>query len=194
MADAMTAIRAVLNLEGGSQYTNKPNDPGGPTKYGIALNTFLKRINPQADENTIRNLTWTQAVDLYKRYYWDVLMLDQVVDQTTATIIFQAYVNMIPHEAIEVVQRALVAVGERVTVDGSFGPLTLAAVNRAAGPMLWQAIADAQIAQYRAIAAKRPDLAENLAGWIWRARHPLGAEWTTITTTTLAPDGSRRTA
>lgn len=193
MADAMTSIRAVLNLEGGAQYTNRPSDPGGPTKYGISL-LFLRTVDPQADENTIRNLSWTMAVDLYKRYFWDPLSLDQVVDQVTATVIFQMYVNMIPSEAIGVVQRALVAVGQSVAVDGAFGPLTLAAVNRAAGPVLWRALADAQIAHYEAIVARHPEKAGDLAGWIWRARHPLGADWTPVTITTLDPDGSRRTA
>jgi type VI secretion system secreted protein VgrG len=174
MADFMTSARAVLKLEGGDKYTNDPTDPGGPTKYGIALNTFLIRLDPTATEDTIRNLTWTKAMDLYKRYFWDSVPLGQVVDQQTATRFFQMYVNMIPHEAVEVLQRALDAVGECVVVDGSFGPRTLAAVNRAAGPMLWRALEDAQIAQYHVIVARCPSMARHLPGWIYRARHPLG--------------------
>lgn len=50
-----------LKADGG--YTNDPRDPGGETKWGIS-----KRANPDLD---IKNLTLGEAIERYKRNYWD---------------------------------------------------------------------------------------------------------------------------
>ncbi len=52
----------TLNLEGNDAYTDDPNDPGGPTKYGIA-----GKYHPGLD---IKNLTLEQARDIYLKEYW----------------------------------------------------------------------------------------------------------------------------
>lgn len=43
-------------------YTNDPIDPGGETKYGIA-----KKAHPELD---IKELTFEQAMEIYKQEYW----------------------------------------------------------------------------------------------------------------------------
>ena len=40
----MRAFRFTMDAEGGATYTNDPRDPGGPTKYGVALNFNLGTI------------------------------------------------------------------------------------------------------------------------------------------------------
>ena len=54
------AVEFVLQHEGG--YSNDPNDPGGETHWGIS-----KRSYPSLD---IKNLTKTQAVEIYRKDYW----------------------------------------------------------------------------------------------------------------------------
>ena len=54
------AIGIVLKHEGG--YVNDKNDPGGETRYGIS-----KRAYPDLD---IKNLTISQATEIYKKDYW----------------------------------------------------------------------------------------------------------------------------
>ena len=56
-----TAINHTLELEGG--YVNDPNDSGGQTKYGIS-----KKAYPDLD---IPNLTIAQAMEIYRKDYWD---------------------------------------------------------------------------------------------------------------------------
>jgi hypothetical protein len=54
------AFELVIGLEGA--YTDDPDDPGGPTKYGIAQN-----YNPEVD---VKNLTLERAKEIYYRKYW----------------------------------------------------------------------------------------------------------------------------
>lgn len=54
------AFELIIGLEGG--YTDDPDDPGGPTKYGIAQN-----YNKEVD---VKNLTLNEAKGIYYRKYW----------------------------------------------------------------------------------------------------------------------------
>ena len=40
----MRSFHFTMDEEGGETYTNDPRDPGGPTKYGVALNYNLGTI------------------------------------------------------------------------------------------------------------------------------------------------------
>lgn len=55
-------IDFVLEHEGGD-YENDPDDPGGPTKWGID-----HRSHPDVD---IKNLTKDEAVQIYYESYWE---------------------------------------------------------------------------------------------------------------------------
>src|SRR3989304_4267271 len=54
------AFELTVGLEGG--YSNDSNDPGGETRFGIS-----KRYNPTVD---VKNLTLTQAEEIYLNKYW----------------------------------------------------------------------------------------------------------------------------
>src|SRR3990172_2815268 len=56
-----SAVAHVLVHEAG--YSNDPRDPGGETNWGIS-----KRQYPTVD---IKNLTRVQAIEIYRRDYWD---------------------------------------------------------------------------------------------------------------------------
>ena len=75
-----TALAFTLQWEGGSKYTNDPDDPGGETKYGIA-----KKAHPSED---IKNLTLERATELYKIGYWFDL------PEPLATAAFDTAVNV----------------------------------------------------------------------------------------------------
>ena len=79
-----SAVEFVINQEG-REYENNPNDPGGETKYGIS-----KRSWPSVD---IKNLTESQAKDIYRKNYWDALECDKYGDYKLATIVFDSGVN-----------------------------------------------------------------------------------------------------
>lgn len=66
-------IARVLVHEGGATYTNHPADPGGPTKYGITIWDVRKWIKPNATASDVKNLTKEQALDIYRKAYWDAM-------------------------------------------------------------------------------------------------------------------------
>lgn len=108
-------IDRVLSHEGG--LVDDPRDPGGLTKYGIA-----KRSYPHLD---IRSLTRAQAIDIYRRDFWDRVQGDKLPKQFA----FQALDAAVNHgigNAVRWMQRAA-----GVADDGVIGPLTLAAISRA---------------------------------------------------------------
>ena len=108
-------IERVLVHEGG--YVNDPRDPGQETRWGIS-----KRAYPHLD---IRNLTRAQAVDIYRRDFWQRVRGDELPREFA----FQALDAAVNHgigNAVRWMQRAA-----GVADDGVIGPVTLAAVQRA---------------------------------------------------------------
>lgn len=112
-----TLVDRVLDHEGG--YVNHPNDPGGETQWGIA-----RRSYPNLN---IRTLTRDDAVNIYRRDFWDRVKGDQL----PVEFAFQAFDAAVNHgigNAVRWMQRAA-----GVADDGIFGPLTLAAVRSKSG-------------------------------------------------------------
>ncbi len=106
-------------IEGG--YVDDPDDPGGPTKYGISLR-FLKGIVPYATTITIWDLSPETATDLYREHFWNVCSCD-ALPPGIDLVVFDCAVNQGPRTARKLLQRAL-----GVEDDGYFGPVTLQAV------------------------------------------------------------------
>lgn len=112
-----TMVERVLAHEGG--YVNHPNDPGGETHWGIA-----KRSYPHLN---IRSLTRQDAVEIYRRDFWERVKCDQLPPEFA----FQAFDAAVNHgigNAVRWMQRAA-----GVADDGIFGPITLAAVKAMSG-------------------------------------------------------------
>ena len=113
------AFDEVIGLEGG--YSNDPNDAGGETNWGIA-----KRWHPEVD---IKNLTKTEAKDIYWLKYWNPLKLALVINSSVTTEIFEQLINMGLYQAILHVQQSLNLLGLAVSIDGNLGPQTTKALN-----------------------------------------------------------------
>ena len=116
MSNFAKALEVVLHHEGG--YVNHPNDPGGETIYGIS-----RRSHP--DVWAKGRPTLEDAKRIYHRDYWLPIKAD-AMPFPVALMVFDAAVNAGNRRAAILLQRAL-----RVTADGSIGPVTLAAANRA---------------------------------------------------------------
>lgn len=67
-------IQEVLKSEGG--YTNDPQDPGGPTNFGITIIDYRKYIDSKGTATSVRNMSLAQAKAIYKSKYWDALSCD----------------------------------------------------------------------------------------------------------------------
>ena len=116
MSNFAKALEVVLHHEGG--YVNHPSDPGGETIYGIS-----RRSHP--DVWAKGRPTLEDAKRIYHRDYWLPIKAD-AMPFPVALMVFDAAVNAGNRRAAILLQRAL-----RVTADGSIGPVTLAAANRA---------------------------------------------------------------
>jgi Glycosyl hydrolase 108 len=138
MADFQPAVEKVLQSEGG--YSDRAADRGGPTNFGITEKT-ARSFGFQGD---MRDFTLEQAIDLYKREYWDPLNLDKAA-QGEAEQMFQMAVNSGTGFARQ-------ARDESTAIDPNRARLGIA-----------------QIRHYAEIVNKAPGQVANLHGWINRA-------------------------
>lgn len=115
-----TFIERTLSHEGkylSPEAAQKQGDPGGETHWGIS-----KRSYPNVD---IKNLSREQAIEIYKRDFWDRVDGDNLPQQF-AYHALDAAINSGIERAVQWMQRAA-----GVADDGHYGPITKAAVKRA---------------------------------------------------------------
>ncbi len=113
MADFKLAVSKTLQHEGG--YVNNLNDSGGPTKYGITQADM-----PGVD---IASITPEQAEAYYAEHYWKPFY-SQIVSQLVGEKLFDMGILFGVGTAVGILQLSL-----GITVDHSFGPITLAHAN-----------------------------------------------------------------
>jgi lysozyme family protein len=113
----------MLAHEGG--YVHHEKDPGGRTNLGVTQRVWEEWLGRAVSEKEMRALTPTMVKPLYKRKYWDACRADDLVAGVDY-VVFDVSVNSGPGRAIKFLQSCV-----GVTVDGGFGPATLAAVKKA---------------------------------------------------------------
>ncbi len=118
-----TCFALVLAHEGG--YVDHPKDPGGRTNLGVTQRVWEEWLGRPVSEKEMRALTPTMVKPLYKRKYWDACRADDLMVGVDYAV-FDVSVNSGPGRAIKFLQSCV-----GVTVDGGFGPATLAAVKKA---------------------------------------------------------------
>lgn len=164
------AFAFSLEKEGG--FVNDPKDAGGATKYGVSLRTY-RLYYPEADENTIQNLTVEAAKAFYQKYFWAANRYNEIKNVELAIKTFDACINMGPRQAHLCLQRALNCVGFKLKEDGGLGPETLKALNRTESPEWNFAVLCAYRSElagyYRLLAATKPNNQKFLNGWLARA-------------------------
>lgn len=138
-------MKRLLGHEGG--YSVDVDDPGNwtggkkgagrllGTKYGIAANTF-----PNLD---IKNLTWPQAVEIYRKQYAKPIRFDDLPHGVDIAILDYA----INSGAAKAVKSAQAALG--VIQDGVVGVKTLEALQTASYARLVEQICDERLAFMR---------------------------------------------
>ncbi len=68
------AFKWLLIDEG--DYSNDPDDNGGPTNFGITLIDYRKYINSKGVANDVKRMSIDDAKRIYKTKYWDALNCD----------------------------------------------------------------------------------------------------------------------
>lgn len=119
-------IGDVIGEEG--NFVNHPNDKGGPTKFGIALNfnrDELVKLGLPPTVDGIRNLTQQQAVEIYKNKYWERGQLDSF----PRDVQFDFFTSFINGEgrAVKALQKMVGLTGG--DIDGVMGPQTAGKVQ-----------------------------------------------------------------
>lgn len=107
----------TLGQEGG--FANIKHDMGGPTKYGITLQTLSNWRGYGCVEEDIQDLELDEAQDIYQHLYWKPISGDNL-PQRQALCTFDAAVNSGVKHAIQWLQSAL-----QVFPDGIVGPVTI---------------------------------------------------------------------
>lgn len=112
-------------LQDEGNFDNDPDDPGGPTKYGITIYDYRSWFKkPQATAADVERLTIEEAFEIYEERYWKPCSCDLLpsgIDYFT----YDSGMLSGTGTAIRWLQRAIGAVP-----DGIIGPKTLAALGR----------------------------------------------------------------
>lgn len=178
----------IVAREGG--YVNDPDDPGGATKYGVTVHT-MRRLgldltgDGAVDAQDVKRITRAQAVEIYLEHYFLRPRIAELPEALQATV-FDMYVNA-GANAVRILQRLLVEMGEQVSVDGAIGPQTIAACARAyakAPNHMADAYGIARRNYYFRLADQRPasrkyarTRAGGKGGWIRRAEEFISARY-----------------
>lgn len=178
MARFEDCIGYVLANEG--TYSDHPNDPGGPTFWGISLR-FLEASGEwgdidrdgDVDVDDVRALTRADAIALYATRFWKPLQLQKLTSPAVAQRVLDMAVNAGNTRAVKILQRAINAIldpSDKLKIDGKLGPKTRAAANGLDAVELMAALRDKHEAFYRALVKRNPALEVFLEGWVRRAR------------------------
>jgi lysozyme family protein len=144
-ADARFARCAgfVLRMEGG--FSNRADDPGGPTNLGVTIPTLTAFRGHPVSVADIKALTPEMVLPLYREMYW-AKVLGDLLPAGVDLCLLDSAINLSPTKAARLLQRAL-----GLTQDGLIGPRTIGAVNKANLSDLIDRISACRLAYYQAL-------------------------------------------
>lgn len=122
----------VMQSEGG--YSNHPNDPGGPTRWGVTLvDLRIWRRDQSLTAQDVKVLAIDEAKQIFRARYWDLVKGDALpagLDYAVSDFAYNSGVS----RAVKFLQQLL-----GVKVDGVLGEATLEACETAdLGPLIAQ--------------------------------------------------------
>lgn len=178
----------IVAREGG--YVNDPDDPGGPTKFGVTLGT-MKRLGIDLDKNgkieasDVRRLDGVMARKIFIDHYFIRPRISELPEPLHPTV-FDMYVNA-GNNAVRILQQLLREMELDLVVDGLIGPITIGASHKAnekASDYLVDAYGIARRNYYYALADQRPAARKyacrrdgGKGGWIVRAEEFIRPEF-----------------
>jgi lysozyme family protein len=132
MQSVRSVAEDIVAREGG--YVNDPDDPGGPTKFGVTIHTMRALgldVDRDGDVDTddVRALGRDMAIDIFVEHYFQrpgIVRLPHALQPS----VFDMYVNS-GSNAVRILQRLLRDMGLDIAVDGVIGPQTARAAHAA---------------------------------------------------------------
>ena len=166
------AMTYVFLHEGG--YNDIKEDAGGATQWGISL-AFLKTLGKQGDINhdgivnwlDIKKLTKDEANELYWDNFWRPLY--DKLPKRTGIKVYDLAVNAGHNRAHILLQKTLVKLGSKVSVDGVIGQQTLSECAKYTDAKLVDTYCIVQADFYKALVVSKPTYAKFINGWMKRA-------------------------
>lgn len=174
------AIPVIMAHEGTPTnfWVDDPDDPGGETVWGWSMLTIQRLGLTPRDlglnqdvftPGCLKEVSKAVCEHLYFRFFWLRYNLGLVSDQTAATKMMDAAVNMGPARAVKFAQSACNRLGHPTEVDGQLGKQTAASINTCDPAEFVRAYRDEMKAYYLSIIAKSPKLAKFQKNWLRRA-------------------------
>ncbi|HWL81114.1 MAG TPA: glycosyl hydrolase 108 family protein [Roseomonas sp.] len=139
-------LNIVLAKEGG--FSNHPADPGGMTNFGVTRRTyadFLDIPEEQVTEEMMRSIPPDEVREIYRSGYWTPARCDELPPGLDL-MVFDFAVNAGVRRAVRLLQEEL-----HVKVDGSIGPMTLAAAGACNAIDLINRYAERRLAYYQGL-------------------------------------------
>lgn len=151
----------IYLVEGG--YFNHPNDPGGPTNYGITWQDARDELGYTGD---MKNFTRGQATTIYLNKYYLRNKLFNIKDTRVMICIFDLCVHSGTGGKL-VAQRTVNALaGEKIlSEDSILGPLSFEAINKCEPKAFVEKYCELQREFYDRLIARRPQFYDFKDGW-----------------------------
>lgn len=161
------AVDVVLQHEGG--LTHDKDDSGGVTNFGVSLK-FLQSIEHHATEVDVTKLTRAEAVNIYRKCWWDVYHFGRIHDLTLATKTFDLSVNIGPTRGIKLLQVAVNRLHEpQIEIDGEIASHTVGAIDTIPSALILDGYRLCAKEFYMEIINRNPKFEKFKAGWLARA-------------------------
>lgn len=155
------ALQFTLRWEGG--YVNHPSDPGGATNKGVTQGVYDSyRRQKGLSLRSVLYITDTEVQDIYQNLYWKPARCD-IMSRAMAIVHFDTAVNFGVTGSILFLQETL-----GVSADGSFGPMTEAALTRSNNTATARRYVQGRINYRYDRVAEDPSQQVFLQGWLNR--------------------------
>lgn len=145
---------------------NDPDDRGGLTMCGVTFATYAVYCNKKrknATEDGLKNLRYSEWLDILKTLFWDKWKADEISDQSIANIL----VDWVWASGITGIKRPQRIIG--VLADGIVGPKTLEAISVLDPECLFAELHKDRLKHFDEIVARAPSQKKWLKGWSRRA-------------------------
>ena len=158
MANFNLFIPILQRVEGG--YQNLVADKGNynslgqrvGTNYGISARFYEDIIGRPPTVSDMKAITKDEAKAIYKKYFWDDVQGDSLINQSVANVIADHAVNGGEGSIGKIVQRILVNDFKKpLTIDGDIGPKTAQTINSVDQKLLFDKIKGARASFYYAL-------------------------------------------
>ena len=168
----LQVIADIIERES-EEYTNDPNDRGGPTKYGITLRTLFKYRKEECTASDVENLEKPEAITIYEQMYIVWPRFNELTNTELMEYVVDCGVLHGCHRTIKWLQETMGG----LQIDGLLGPISIQAINHCEmhRGILFRLIA-IRCQKIADFVQSYPSQLEYLEGWIVRATYPLTQE------------------